>query len=941
MISECRTDVLVSFAESLHVSTGLMAVAVVCGLLTGILSAALVYHFCLKHLLLTRQGYNIRRLLEPDNAENHQSESVSNKNEAASVSAMDKGKKQENPPVSSDVAAFATRAKVVYPINQKYRPLADGASNPSLHEASALPPLPADCSSSSDDEESEDEEQNEDCSQYVSSSLLPKSLQNTSFTSVPNYPLTLTLIGFESRINLYCLALRDVQQTCVQLQEEKSLIYSQILKTIFGNRFPKNKQESDFYKNILQMQEKELNALRKLFPCCPPVERNESVITLEEIERAQKELLEAGLQMCRGFSQQVEDLSQCLLKKTSVVPPEEAHSIISSIIKSLLIIEDHLNTSQHSDLRRIQQKVLWWEELTALLQSQPALLKKELSSRQTLITTALEQLTSDDILTFSQMDKVLSAIQCILNEGFKQFHQECTKKTKDVVSEKMNKLESKKRRLQKNQNKEIRVSQNQTDLQETVKVHEEVLVKHKKQVNDLEQQQDDRLTETLCDLWKKLRISWTQRLTDQLRGVLQSSLSSESVCEEVWREVEQKMDHHLHQNKSSIRVQLQEVQAQLETDKQMWSEEMTLVEACLQHLSDTQTKILQRLLHRQSYTLHSEVSRLVQQKHSHLLGAVQRWFVVRRFSLSLVKEMRLSKLKVMCQTDFRSVLLEDRNQGCASAKNSSVSLAERLLAPEAEMTGNSLLQEFLSELETGTELLQSHIQRTVGGALSLAVQLQPTDQPPTSSEDYNMKCHLTEAASESVYLTKDSLTALVKKYYSQLQDITKKLYQDPPKLDDDVDEKQESSSQITKSVLRELENWSKKPSSVEFQQRVELHKQRFLDQCEREQQSLYEDLRYKKVSREVTLDKIKTQLMEAEEDFIEELAALARVSLNKPETEAEEEEQTGDVYDPGVNLRELLAKNPALDPALNPSLTPLISAPVKIVIRDKNKKSLK
>lgn len=42
--------------------------------------------------------------------------------------------------------------------------------------------------------------------------------------------------------------------------------------------------------------------------------------------------------------------------------------------------------------------------------------------------------------------------------------------------------------------------------------------------------------------------------------------------------------------------------------------------------------------------------------------------------------------------------------------------------------------------------------------------------------------HLTEAASESVYMTKDALTALVKRYHSQLEAITKKLQQDQPNL---------------------------------------------------------------------------------------------------------------------------------------------------------------
>lgn len=55
LMSGCGTDVLVSFAESLRIYTGLLTVATVCGGLSGILAAALLYFFCLKPLLLTRQ----------------------------------------------------------------------------------------------------------------------------------------------------------------------------------------------------------------------------------------------------------------------------------------------------------------------------------------------------------------------------------------------------------------------------------------------------------------------------------------------------------------------------------------------------------------------------------------------------------------------------------------------------------------------------------------------------------------------------------------------------------------------------------------------------------------------------------------------------------------------------------------------------------------------
>ncbi|XP_030276263.1 ellis-van Creveld syndrome protein [Sparus aurata] len=953
-IAGCSTDVLVSFAESLHIYTGLLTVATVCGGLSGILAAALLYVFCLKPLLLTRQGYNARRLLEPDDGEvdNKQSDCVSNsRKEAPSVPANDKEKKQS--PMNSDVAAFASRAKVVYPINQKYRPLADGASNPSLHEHSKLPATPNEESSSSTDGESLSQEQdNDDSSQFISSSLVPRSLQNQSFTRVSHYPHTLTQTGFEGRISLYCLALQDLQQHCSQLQEEKYLIYLQMVKMVFSCRFPKDKNDADFSKNILQMQEKELNELKKQFPASHTAsEKNDDApCTLEEIERAQKDFLEHGLQVSKRFSKQLEDLCQHLLKKTSVLSPDEAQDVILSHIQTLVLIENHLMNTQEADLKRIQQKLLWWEELTGLLQSQPALLKREVSLRQGLIATTLEQLTSDDLMSFSHMEKILSEVQTTLTEGLEQCTEECRRKTKELVNDKCSRMESKKKKLLRSQTKEksraLELRQAHGDLQQLAKMYQELLTKHRQQISDSEQQQESRVAETLCDHWKKLRTFWSKRLGEITKDVFctsvlaQTNLSAER-CEELWLDLEQELAAQLQQAECTTKLQLEDMRAQLDKDGQVWSEEMALVQACLKHLSEQQMKILKAMVARQSYTLDSQVGRLIEKKHEHLLAALQRYFVVRHFCLHMLKEMRLSKLKALSQNDFRAVLMDDpsKSQPCINSalKNSNASLAERHLGPESQLVGHSFQQEFLSELETGTELLQSHAQVVLGNALSHAIQqmmeMLPTESQTSPKEDDGLKRHLIEAASESVYVTKDSLTALVQNYYSHLQDIIKKLQQDQSNIDQDENERYESSSQLHRSLLRELMNWGKKPTSVEFQQRVELHKRKVLEKCEVEQEMIYEELRRKKVVQDRDMEMSKAQLLEAEEGFIKELAALARVSLHTSDAEASGDEDN--MGNQSANILDLLALNPALDPALNPSLTPTIVTPV---VKSKPKK---
>lgn len=162
---------------------------------------------------------------------------------------------------------------------------------------------------------------------------------------------------------------------------------------------------------------------------------------------------------------------------------------------------------------------------------------------------------------------------------------------------------------------------------------------------------------------------------------------------------------------------------------------------------------------------------LIERKHEHLLAVVQRHFAARHFCLHLLKEMRLSRLKTLSQTDFRSALMEDpsKSLSCLAStlkvrmcypftsfsthkkkkkqvmvleahcsldtfdpQNSSGSLAERHVGPESQLVGHNFQQEFLSELETGTELLQTHAQLVLGNALSHAIQAA-MEAPPTEA----------------------------------------------------------------------------------------------------------------------------------------------------------------------------------------------------------------
>ncbi|XP_061687715.1 evC complex member EVC [Syngnathoides biaculeatus] len=957
LVVECSTDVLVNFVESLHVYTGLLTVATVCGGLSGILAGAVLYVFCLKTLILARQGHTARRLLEPDDGEvenNASDHGSNNRKEPPPVPTNYKEKNHE--PMNSDVAAFASKAKVVYPINQKYRPLADGASNPSLHECSKLPTMPKDNSSSSftEGESLSQELDNDEGSQFISSSLVPESLQNQSFVRVFHYPYTLMQTGFEARINLHCLALKDVQHLCSQLQEEKYTIYLEMVKKTFCRHFPKDQQGAKFTTDILQMQQKEVEELKKQLPTGDTCSDDDvySPCTLEEMERSQKDFLEHSLQMSKCFSKVVENYSQHVMKSTSRFTLDEARDAIVSLNQTLVMVENHLVKAQEAQLMKIHQKLLWWEELTGLLQSQPALVQQEVSLRQGLLAMKLEQLTSKEVLTLNCMETILSQVQHALTEGLQQCREDYRRKTKELLFDKCSKIEAKQKKLQNSQAKErSRV----LELQETHGDPEQLLKEYREQrqkLCDLEMQQDDRMAENLCNFWTKLRSTWSKRLEERAKDIFCTSVTAQCKlspehCQALWLDVEEQLANKQQQVETSTRLQIDQMQAQMDQERKVWTESMALMHASLKNLRTQQMKILRAMAVSQSYILNSQVGKLLNIKHEHLLACVQRHFMARHFCLYMLKEMRLSKLKVLSQTDFRALLMQDPGtlQSCVDStlKKSNASLAEKHLGPESQLVTHSFHQEFLSELETGKELLQNHAQLVLGNVLSYAI-LQLMEGKPYESQglarnDDSLKHHLTEAASESVYVTKDSLTALVQSYYSTVQDIPKKLQSCQSNTNLGVTVEDSSNSQLNRGLLRELENWGRKPSSSKFQQRVELHKRKLLEQCDLDQEMICEELRRRKVAQDQTLERMNGQVQEAERSFISDLAALARVPLHNPNPEtSDEDDDTGEV---NASIMELLARNPALDPALNPSLTPTVVTPTASKLAKKKKREQK
>ncbi|XP_023655748.2 evC complex member EVC isoform X3 [Paramormyrops kingsleyae] len=896
---ECSNDILVGFAESLKVFPGLLAVAVVSGVFLGFVVVLLLYGHFLKPEIVTSkfQGCNPRSLFEI--SEEDKDDSCSNGASTGRRARRDQKKMEKpQPPASSDVAAFALKAKVVYPINQRYRPLADGASNPSLHENSKLMMMhhPESLSSSSLESLSQDNN-DDDSSQFVSSSPVPKTFQNERFVRVSRFPETLCCTGFEGRIGLYCLGFQSFQQFCSELQEERHTSFLQILRIILNECFQKEKMDSAFSSNVLLMQHKELEELKKEASVkLLNAERNEDASsgcsTLEEMERAGRDRLEHGLQMVVGFSKQLERLCQHLQGRVGAPPTEGAGQMMCILICSLLLVERELAEVQNSQMKSIQEKLLWWEELAAWLQSRTALLRQEAVCRLRLVAKALEQLTSDGQLSFSHMEGLLSELKGMLRDELQQCNEECIGQLKELVRERGRKIDAKRRRQLKAQAKErnsiLDTVVQYRDPQEFLKVYQALLVRQRKEITDLEEQQDWKLTEAVCDLWKRLHLSWSERLAARVWDLFQTAVPeqaslSRECCQHLRQETEQDLGAQLRQEESITRKHLEGIREQLEQDRQTWAKEEALVSASLAHLAEQQLKILRGMLVRQM-DMQESIGTLVEEKQQLLLMAVQRLFAARHFSLRMLKEMRLSRLK-HAHCDIGALELESSSQAHqmprGGLKEPCSSEAEKRLGPESQLISQGFQQEFLSELDTGTEFLQEHAQLLVGHTFAQCVRRQhSTTKFHQQHSDHNKQQDLVEAVSESVYVTRDSINVLIHDYYAEIQSIIRTSRQDQQHILQHVSEgsdKQMGRNQLMWTLQKELTNWERKPISSEFQHRMESQKMKILNQYDLEFKAAYDKLRKKKSVINYVMNTLEGRLQEAEETFMSRLAAVAKV----------------------------------------------------------------
>ncbi|KAF7698319.1 ellis-van Creveld syndrome protein homolog [Silurus meridionalis] len=805
---ECSDDMLLQQAECVSLHSGVLLGSVCSGLLLGMIAAILIHVLLFKPYCLSAKSkgdpWSLMDVDERDD-EIQQGGMGWNTEPVETVSHSDS-------PVINDVSAFALKARVVYPINQRYRPLADGASDPSPHGSST--------SSSDWPDESGDEHEGES----VSSGPVRKTFANLTFRRAQHYTHTLSYSDDERRPSLLCVTLQNLHRDMALLQKEQWGIFIRIVQVLFSTDH-----------RLIQQQEKEFEKLkRKPSPGLDGSKMGaEPMCSMEEVETAGRENLEHTLNTALSFAKQLERLCQhCHSSKLN----EGTQEVTRTLVNCLLLVEKQLKTIHSNIIQTLWDRQQWWEELSGWLRIRTALMSQEAEHIMQLTSQSVEELTADGQLEFDHMEKLISELQSAMSNELQRFTEQVRDHTVQLVSDHCKKTDVRLRKMLKTQNKEghkIQTHDHQ-NAQEVAKLIAELALQHWTQRQEFELQQDRRVSDAVCELWnnslgccsKSVRTLWRDCVVSMLTK--SSALSEEHSCT-LLNSMELNLSNQMQQKESHADRQLQMLREQLEQSKQVWAEQEALATAALNHFGNQNMKVTVAVISKQK-DLRDSVA-VIGGKQRLLLSDLQNHLTTQHFYNTTLKEMTTTRL--------------------------------------SDSDTQSLHQELLLDLEAASELLRNHGQYLIGHALAHNVRLRSITSVASdkTTADDGQKDQLMKALCDGVCASRDSVSTLVMNYYSHLQTVVMATQLRPSQQHSQLRERWQKTAECVRSLQRELNHWARKPHSAEFYRRVEQQKQRFLLHCEEECVCDRVDLQHQTQT-------ISQELQKEEESFLSRLSAL-------------------------------------------------------------------
>ncbi|XP_043827538.1 ellis-van Creveld syndrome protein [Dromiciops gliroides] len=915
MTGVCLQDIKLHFwTESLQVVTALLAPAVTLGVVLGISCAVLLCVYVIKPLIQKKKD-DSQSLLKNLDADVHLYETDSptrEKRQEAQTPMEEVILGEYESPLNSNITAFALKAKVVYPINQKFRPLADGSSNPSLHENSKQAILPNQMMevSPSSSLGSLSQGDKEDCSSSTSmhSAISDDRFHDRTFLKVNSFPEVLTCESFDISLCLHSLHLKSLLLLDKELRQEKNMMFIQILKMSISDILPKKKTGDDLYQKIISKQEMDLEELEnqtqsKLSNTEMVGADNSEYSTLEDIERKEREYSEHIIDNMEAFWKQMEKTYHFLLDQLKSLSAKVGQ-IMQNITERMITAEELLNASQDLQTLDIQERTVSWKYMAKMINSLKLQIQEETKCWLTVISRALESLTIAGKLSVRQKEELLTHLHKAFWEEVEHHNSEFVRRGKDLIKTSLAHREAMIEKMTL-AHKEERVcllgkAQKMTDPDEVLKAYHEVLEKQRLTRYDLKEEADFKTTEAAVELCQELyssTIKTFEKLIEEtfLQTLLGLTGLSWGECEDLRQVVQHSGALDLEKSHRFREKQWMLFQELLDQEKQLWTEEYALSAIMQKHFLEKHESIIHGVLCHLG-GLSEESRRCILQKHQLMLSSILRRLSLRNIAAATMTQMRMSRKKSLLQELKEQYILEKSSSQCQDehqwqllkAMEARMLEEERKVKEETQQTRLEFHQQFIGEVQECIQFLHQHMQQVIGEALLEHARCDMSKSRAKDRDDF--KGTLIEAAVESVYVTSNNVNRLVHSYYQQIGRIMqdheeRKLQQlkalqaermDNYKLQKKTELNDQSPNGNTSSPASDV------PSTVH--QRMLSQQKKFLAQFDVHQQIRLASLKQTAGAMDHLGAQLETEMKEAEQIFITELAALARVPLaeNKP-----------------------------------------------------------
>ncbi|OWK59965.1 Ellis-van Creveld syndrome [Lonchura striata] len=829
-------------------------------------------------------------------------------------------------PLNSNIAAFALKAKVIYPINQKFRPLADGSSNPSLHENPKQAVLPNQVveTSMSGSLGSLSQGDKEDCSSSttIHSTTSDDRFQARAFLKVGSFPEVLTCESFDVKLCLCSLTLKDLMLLDTELRKEKHVLFIQIFKICLTDFHRKKKITDSLLKKILLNQENDFEELQKqLESRLQNTEmsgaRNSEFQTLEDLERREREYSEHIIDNMEAFWKQTDKAQQDFLDQ-SKCSSAKATKIMMDLTEKMIAVESLLSESQDLQAMDIQERLFNWELMVKMIDSLKSSIPEECKGRLNTVSNILDHLTVKNNLSVRQKEELLTDLHKAFWEQLAHYSNECVQQSKDLILKRLECRAKKKEEFKRRQDAEQESLLSKTFLTEDVhnflKAYHELMEKHRQAQWDLEEEDDCESTEAVADLYKeeaaaaigkdKVAVELYSKASHALAALVTelflqtlpvvTSLSVRE-CELLKEEWQENLVPQLEKWKNHRQRRWKFFQEQLLKEKE-GSESLSSGPAPKFVQQHEFVPSIQPMLeqseavpkNRKLGDMPGGSVSYILQKHRLLLCSVLRRLTFRRAGMAALARMRLSRKKSSLQ-ELReqhtlqqgSSLCQDEDQWqLQKAVESHIREEEEKLEEETQETNLEFHQQLVTEIQEALQFLQQHMEQVIGQTL---LQYARGEAEKKSSDDeQDFKERLVESAVESVYGTSNNINRLVQNYYQQLGKITEgyegKKLQHLKSLQEG-NERIRLKNKENELALKEKHTKGLLNVSSTVHQRIVLQRNKILDQFELQQQIRLESLKQKLLGLHRLGTELENQLREAEQDFMSELAVLTRVPL--------------------------------------------------------------